>query len=546
MTTDYTHSSTYHHQPKSRMWMIVPAMMFCIFAYLMYYMPPALDDLIFQWEYLRANNQSPQFSFDALVSYAMSIRAEDNSRIPNIMSPLSTLIPVTKVIFPFLTAALIAAMMVMSARLAVPDRWRSVLTLSTTWLMMILLLPWHDSIFVADYALNYIYSAAVTLAFISCLLYCNRNGWTTKRFVCMIPLTVLAAGWHESFAFPAGFGLLFMTLTQGSKHRHLSGRFGWQWWTIAAIFAATALIFALSPGMLSRASRELSNQAISSIGRIIFLYSVIIGTSGILAILACSHKGRNTITQLWLRPEFKIFASCAIVSAILPMFFNITPRTTFWPNCCCLILLMMLLGKWFSNISIPTQMLTNQVGSALILAICCIQGCYAAAWEKNIYDEASTIYDMIDKSQTGTIFYDIITPGDMPIATLYMPPRALWQTPFQYSCLNSLNNKPFTSVIPTELRNATLAEATPVPGTANAHRFGSRFIIPYADYKLGVHTATITYRNGTSTQLYMASLPFISEKGDTLRYLVIKRNLINPNHNNPDNIVRIDLAATHL
>lgn len=521
----------------------MPALMFSIFAVIFYNVPLALDDYIFRWEYLRANGGRETFNLGALLEYGSVIRQNDNGRIANLMAPLSSTIPISKTIFPFITAAMLTTILLLTARMAMPGRWRSVLALSSTWIMLLVWLPWHDSIMVADYSLNYIYSSAITLAFISALLYCNREGWTPLRLLSMIPFAILAGGWHEGFSISTCSGLLALTFLRPANARQLTGKFGWQWWTLGCIYGFATLAFALSPGMLHRADRELGGIIYQSGLKTFIIYLLPSLTAAFIILQALRAKGRVLLQEMWQRPAFIIFTVTAAVAMIFSFIFIASPRVVFWPNLCCVIIWLMLLQRWYLSWTIPTQLLASQVLAAILLALCVLQGCLTATWQIKYAHESEEILTQLEQSDTGSIFHDVIPTEALPLATLYMPPRSIWITPFHLFTLRHCIDKPFCAVMPESLRDVSLSKSIPLKGSLRAARYGQELIAPYSGrYAYETFDTSVTYTDGSQAEMVICAIPFLAERGDTLLYLKMRRNVLRPSLNRPERMVSIDLA----
>ena len=121
--------------------------MAALYALLSFFTPYYLDDWTFMGNW-RDDAANQGFSWAGWWRYYTYIRGYDNGRIANALSPISTMFSPWKDIFPWVTGLLVALSAVMLQRLATGSR--SVLYLSICWILMIVGLPWNDTIFVRD------------------------------------------------------------------------------------------------------------------------------------------------------------------------------------------------------------------------------------------------------------------------------------------------------------------------------------------------------------------------------------------------------------
>lgn len=540
-------------------WLLVPLSMLIIFTVLTVHVPLGLDDYVFKVEYLTANNGSSDFNLGALLRYEAAVRAVDNGRISNWLSPLSTTIQPLATMFPYLTAAMLTAVLIMAARWSCPGRWRSLTAMALMWLMMVVWLPWHNTIFLADYSLNYIWGAAVTLGFVSLMVLINRRGWHWWQLALMMPAAVVAGGWHEGFAIPACAGLLVLTFTAGCKDnaevttacgtaaRPLRppfrwSRCGWQWWLVGVVYGLSALAFALSPGMLNRAGREAGNGIMMPWFKILMVHFLFFATAGLFISMSTVRSGRRIIVRAWQLTWFKLAAVMAVTSMLFALVFVARPRTVFLPNLCCSIVLLNVFYLWLDRRSARWWMWIGRAAAA-VWVLCMVQGGYAAYWQGKYYDESEAITAAVDRSATGTVFYDVIQPVELPLATMYMPPRANWLENIQYYGYRQLTGKPYTAVVPTDLRFARGGDAAGlIPGTMQLRNLNSSYYVDYCPQEDSMASLEydITLADGSVHRLYTQFIPFISEPGDTLYYMIIPHRQLHHNQRRPGNVIRAD------
>ena len=141
----------------------VLAVVAAVYAVMAYIVPLALDDYVFIDTYMNAlSDAGSEFSLRRWMAFASTVRSEDNGRLANILSPISTLFT-PKWLYAVITGCVTAAYVWLLARLvrgSKPD-WR---LLAAMWAVVLVALPWRNNLFVADYELNYIYTGMLLLA----------------------------------------------------------------------------------------------------------------------------------------------------------------------------------------------------------------------------------------------------------------------------------------------------------------------------------------------------------------------------------------------
>ena len=141
----------------------VLAVIAAVYAVIAYIVPLALDDYVFIDTYTNAlPDLRSDFSLRRWAAFASIVRCEDNGRLANILSPVSTLFT-PKWLYAVITGCVTAALVWLLARLAKGDKpgWQ---LLAAMWAIVLVVMPWRNNLFVADYELNYIYTGVLFLA----------------------------------------------------------------------------------------------------------------------------------------------------------------------------------------------------------------------------------------------------------------------------------------------------------------------------------------------------------------------------------------------
>ena len=503
-------------------------------AVMVHFTPLAFDDYAFISLYLDHNGGSPEFSLKGLAGFFNEMRTYDNSRIANQLAPIFGLMQPWKNLFAILTGLLCGSIALLILRFANLNRNKA-LAFSSVWLLMLVALPWRNSILVMDYALNYIFSTFVTLLFLLMMIRRWRKG--VARRVAMMLFAIVAGGFHEGFAFPSICGLGVFILTR--RFRLNAG-----WWMTFALYIISALWFALSPGILARVGRELTEQALS-----VPLYKYLADlwlTIIVCATLAfyCVRKGFREVMK---DETLVVFSVIMIVGALLSIIVEHTGRTAFWPEICAIIIMLRLSKSYIERLGTRIAIVTALICDGLLTA----QNIYSLSWIKRIYDENEKImailfpggkgesiraygYSNLQKEcsgdiPSGTVFMDIIMPEQMPLATLYIPLKSLWVTGFQYQTLNGMYNPRKIAIVPTSLEKVEIksdsiinlpyrcvSEEEDIFATEDA--FFTNDIPDMNTYK--IVSSRVKLRNGHEIEHCPGfAIRFETEKGDTLIYL---------------------------
>lgn len=412
--------------------------------------PPVIDDLMFEGEYLEDNNGDPTFSLNAWLQYIANVRLNDNSRISNMMAPFSTAIEPWRTLFPLVTAACYTALIVLVTGLFDKAKYPCVGTLAV-WLAMTLFLPWRNSILVADYALNYIYSSLISIVFVTAFIRIEqRHSWNFLKLWCMILLAIAAGGWHEGFAVPIICGLAVITIV---RHRTLSR----QWRIVLSTYALAAALFALSPGMINRAVHEATySYPFTKVLLLKFIIDLLLPIIAVISLIACAfiRRLRSKLLNNISDPFFIAFAIAMLMSAMLSLAFHHTPRTAFFPTLCSLIVIGKLFGAnifaWLGR-----GKWRGLIFAWAVYLLCVVHACVVIYWSSLIYDENRQIMAEFNRNDNiTTVFHDIIPPEDVPAATLYFPARIHWITPYHLRCLDNVLRRSGCVVVPTALEYA--------------------------------------------------------------------------------------------
>lgn len=458
-----------------------------LYSVLTYLTPLALDDFRYMADWRDDTARSLAFSFDGWREFYVYIRGYDNGRIANALDPVMTLFFPWKQIFPVVNGIMLAFSAAMVQRLAC-GRPR-VLPLLMVWALMIVCLPWRDTLFVTAYSLNYVWSGFFTLVFLILLKRDSRR---------LLPLTLLAAvvagGFHEAFAAATLCGLALLAFRRRFR---LSPRF----YIAVGVYLAATLLFMLSPGLIHRFMTSSGSSLWRPLLRDMLSLFILAVT---LLSMACSRRGRSAIRRSLASRAGTVALGITLSGYAIAIAVGRVPRSYYWPQLAAVALTVMLLhelaftppeasdavsrsarGRLFSSL---------RVAAALFLFILCTaQTCAVIRWQYRYAVQEAHIMTRLAQSQSGTVFYDISQPLHAPRYTLDIPVGWLWRSPFQYGQLWHWEMTPVLGVVPTRLEYAAPGPDFPdVEPIKDSDRNQKRLLPEYRDSYLYIPFITLS------------------------------------------------------
>lgn len=489
-----------------------------LYSALSYLVPYGIDDYTFMgnWKDDAANEG---FSFAGWIRYYEFIRGYDNGRIANALAPIVTLFSPWKEIFPMLTGCMVGFIVVTVQRFST-GRPKLIL-LSLTWALLIVGIPWRDTIFIRDFALNYIWAAGVNLAFLRIIFKGENKGWTPWITVGACLLAILAGGWHESFSVATFCGLLLLIVTRRF-------RFTPCFYLSLGVFIASSLIFMLSPGILSRMAAHIANEPFRFSYRNYFILFLLAFT--VLSDLL-SREGRAALLRCCKSPAIIVSAGVVVSGYAIAISTTQTPRSFFWPDMAAVAVTVRLLATFpwdtlfRSKSAVPFTGWLKFMTAWLLIAGCTLQTLSVILWQARYYRENKAILALLEKSPNGIVFFDSSLPYSTPFYTLGIPVGNLWQNPSHYHGVVTYYNFPIVGVVPEVLRDAYVDEkADTIGGLPEARLYRGHIIAPLDRsffpivMKPEVRDLELTLPDGKKLKGNTVVIPFITDENDTLMY----------------------------
>lgn len=499
--------------------LVVIASLYCL---LTFWTPLAFDDYVFMTEW-RETNGDAGFSPSALFNFWKEIRIGDNGRIANVLDPVFTVFPAGMAIFPFITGLCVAAIICFVSFFSFSSLWRRPLCIAVVWCVTLFFLPWRNSLFVTDYALNYIWAATVTMSFMVIVVRFETIGWSGPRFFAALILAFLSGGWHEGFAIPTLGGFLLFSLIPNSGLRNSKFKgFSPQWWILGCFYALVTLFFYICPGMLQRTAQDLGQLTPGiDIKRFAVDLFPVIAACALIFLFAVVPSLRRRLKESWRNRWFVIATGTAAIGTLLSLIFKHQPRSAFWPDIMAIVLIFILTGP------IWRKLLQSQFSGYLTIvtvAVTFYPFAYILPLQYDYYNEDKEIVDKMKESESGTVFHDIIPPTSLPVFSLKIPTKSVWVEDFQYASLGKYLGKKYPAVVPAELKTDRRVGAVPVNGTDSILRIGDSFIItaPVPSTPL-TSEVTVSTLQGEEFETTALILPYLSPQGEVLAYVLFHK-----------------------
>jgi len=447
------------------------AVIYGVFSYLT---PYIFDDIVFRNCYLKHNGGSGAFSLQALVDFAREVRAYDNGRLANILSPVATMM-VPRWLFAAMVGAGVATMFSLMARIAGVPFGRRPYAVLLLWVSSLVLLPWRNSIMVNDYLLNYLGSSLAVLTFLCFVSEAADGSLRGWRMACAVAVAVVAGWFHEGFSVPLCGGMAVFAFSKKL-------RLPCAWWVLAVVFGLASLFVVFAPGTMARAGREFNGQDIA--GKIKIACTVLpalLLMAGVVFAAVIIPGMRSALKSLFARPALFILFFASLFAGVIVMVVHSDPRAG-WPAELYAMIVMLSFLSCF-HVGKRWRRPVMALSGVLYVAVC-VFFVNVLSWQARFAAQQSEIERMFEASPTGTVFYDIIDPRTVRKQTLFLPTRSQWVTPFQYNAINDpdvLSDK-YYSVVPSCLARYSADNARQLDGNGGLTEFEGVLVGEDGDY----------------------------------------------------------------
>ena len=234
----------------------------------------------------------------------------DNIRLANVVFTFTLLIP--KIFPSIMSGLLVGVMLWLSSRLSGLS-WRNPLLLVVSALMLSFMLPWYEEMFTQCFALNYIWSSALSLWLAWAFFYKNRQPHVAISAI----LGVIMGAWHEGIAGPllVGFVIYLVVDKRAINRQRLAMIIG---------LVVGLVWLAMAPGLQTNVGYKTTSFDLYAVLRKVLLYHtplLILMLSIVIALL------KKTTRKLILDPIFVAFVAISVSGSALNFITNVGVRT---------------------------------------------------------------------------------------------------------------------------------------------------------------------------------------------------------------------------
>ena len=449
-----------------------------IYTCLEYYFPFIYDDWAMA-SYWKDNSVNEKFSIEAFRNFYRDVKWDANGRIANMVQPIFLFISPFKIFYPFLVGILIAVSIVFIQKTALYNQKvnNKFFWLSIVWSLVLIIIPWRDSIFVRSFALNYVFGSGLSLPFIYLLISSEKTKWSSVRFLFLIFYAVVVGGWHEGFSFTIIFGLLIYLIINRLKASK-------NFYIVLAVLICSSLFFLESPGMETRIGTALGkNQIFTNIFKFRISLLPFLIYNLFLLFSTFFNRGRKLLKQTFRNP-FNIIGVGIIYSGFgIFVLLDQPLRATYWPSMFCCIFFVTEIYKYCKEFKFRKKFHLNQNITALFLvSICIIINVVIIHWVIRYNDESTFIINKFKENGGNTVFLDKIDSKQQPVYALAVPPRFIWDTPAHYFYYWAYTKNNFLGVIPSELEKSEYENSIDLKASnLGIRRYSKYLIMPFND-----------------------------------------------------------------
>lgn len=439
-------------KPKKRYYTgIIFALIVIIYSVFSQLTPFEYDNFVFDNVYLSYNGGNSSFSFRAWLDYANELRLNDNMRLSNLLAPITSMM-MPKWLFSLLTGFCMGTM-VWSIYIIVKScnhTIRQVPLIIVIWAAIIVFLPWRNNIFTGDYAINYIYSGALSLLFIIMLNKCTDEKCGTPIKAVTAIMALVIAAWHEGFALPLAAGIAVDICISKRLKRYVPATM----YVALTLLIVVGLTVFLCPGMIHRFISNARTEHAQSLLRTILNNCLTFSLIAIVAYMSIMRTAKATIMNLLRNRYFVILSVSAIAGTVISVVVSSSDRTSFAPQ----LFAVSALGILTAPILLKTSKRVVAIITTIIALLLAAHSALIIFWQYKLYTQFCLITSLWKENPGSTVFYDIIMPETIPLTTLGFPSRITFVEEYTYRAFATDPAQKGAAVVPSALKcNLTLA-----------------------------------------------------------------------------------------
>lgn len=497
-----------------------------VYALFSFFTPYGFDDYLFMSVYRDHNGGSEQFSFTAWSGFADELRANDNGRLANILSPISTLF-MPKWLFAAIAGTMVAGMMYLATELAGVRKDCRLLALGLFWGVSVVALPWRNTIMVPDYLLNYVFSSFFILLYLKLLFATTGKVYGRTKLILVGVITIIAGCMHEGFSVPVAAAL-------GGYAMLRKFRLTRQWLLLFGLFSLSAIYVAAAPGVYSRMGAESEILTLQMRMKCLLAYTPLaLPTLCVVLWKLVWSQNKSFWREEILRERMFVLTATAILTTCMALMVKPTPRVGWMAE---LFYLILLLRIWREELgSIPRRL--RRITTGAIYTVLLVFFGFVIAAQSKFYEEDKVLIAKMKEGPSGTLFYDIIPPEEYSANYLYLPMRYHYVENFNLNCLSRYLGRK-CGVVPTALRGISKSALVPIPGNGGLYYYNGELVsldtsMPRPEAVADTRVYLVETEAGTTTAAAL-SLNFVGDDGRCYNYIRLPEKGISPH------IVKVD------
>lgn len=439
----------------------------------MLWTPWQLDDFWFLSEYIIFNDGDTAFNLDSFINTRLYFRANDNSRLANILE-LLTLLTCPKWLFSIITGIVTAGLFYVMTRIVINITGRDTKPLMPIVLVLLWWLTARHSamryvVAYADLYLNYVYSAF--FIFWTALILDRAASERMSRWsLAGSMLVAFAAGWfHEGLSTPLMAGIGLWACVKRFKMPH-------QWWIIVVAFVLGFLIVITSPGIHSRANSYMWPNIPWHKTRFIMEWCLrfILPLALILLLIALTRPGRRLYGPLIRKQSFVLVAVICATAFVIAIATPISTRTPWLPALSVFIILAVVIIRlmpWWRHI-----MAVLYIAGTLTYVYNIISMGMDLKLRHRSYLQSIEVHRLFDAAPHGTVFRDIYEFDKINGLYFSLPEFDSETHLYTINMVRNDSTKIFT-VVPKNLETFTIkSSCRQIPGNLGAVSYNGRYL----------------------------------------------------------------------
>lgn len=349
--------------------------------------------------------------------------------------------------------------------------------LAFTWVLVVLTLPWSNSLWVGVYAFSYIFPGALMMVILWLVTTAMKpeRASVAPRLATALVLALLLGWWHEQFALALACGLLaWVALGRSTREgRRTPDRLNSTYvLAIALALIAVALLCVLGSGMTTRVAGENGWTKLP----LAYVLKRNIPTIALWVVLIAGlfTNGKRWYRQCVSSPVLVITAAGALAAMVIHIAGGAAARGAFAAT-------LLSIVAWTTLLANRAEHAANKI-SVVVILLCIAQGVMADYYQYPYYKQYNYLMGQMRTHPGETIYYDLLPVNQVNPWQKGMSSRSTFVEPFTYQCLWQDPVMDGSVVVPTCLDRDLDANPEPDMVSDSIPTDGRQFV-PFTDRK---------------------------------------------------------------